>query len=519
MLLSELVTTSSAVGATRSRTAKIETLAALLARLDPGEITVAVSYLVGVLPQGRIGVGWATSTIPAAASTESVTIAEVDAALTALAAVSGVGSQAARRAIIDDLGRRLVPDEAAFVRRLIVGELRQGALAGVMTEAVARAAGVPAATVRRAAMLSGDLPATARMALIEGADALAAVGLTVGTAVEPMLASTAADVDEALAGTGPASVEWKLDGVRIQAHRDGDRVRLFTRNLNDVTARLGPVVDLLRGLPVERIVLDGELLGVAEDGTPDAFQDSASSFGRGDGSAESLTIGFFDVLHLDGRDLLDLPLAERLDLMASVDGLPRIPSTRTDDPVAARAVLDEALARGHEGAMVKDLASTYAAGRRGAAWRKIKPVHTLDLVVLAVEWGSGRRTGKLSNLHLGALDADGTPVMVGKTFKGLTDELLEWQTARFLDLAIEPDPSPPDTTPPDTSGGADRHVVRVRPEQVVEIALDAAQASTRYPGGVALRFARVRRYRHDKTAAEADTLDAVRQLLPRSRRP
>lgn len=377
-----------------------------------------------------------------------------------------------------------------------------------MTDAVAKAAGIPATSVRRAAMLSGDLPATARLAMTAGADAIDAVGLTVGIGIEPMLASTAADVAEALAGTGPASVEWKLDGVRIQAHRDGDDVRLLTRNLNDVTGRLGPVVDLLRSLPVDRIVLDGELLGVSDDGTPDAFQDSASSFGRqSDGAAAGLTIAFFDIVHLDGVDLLDLPLAERLDVLASVDGLPRIPSVRTDDPEVARAVLDESLATGHEGVMVKDLTSTYAAGRRGAAWRKVKPVHTLDLVVLAVEWGSGRRRGKLSNLHLGALGDDGVPVMVGKTFKGLTDELLDWQTTRFLELATTPQ-----------SGIGDEHVVHVRPEQVVEIALDAAQVSTRYPGGVALRFARVRRYRSDKSAADADTLDAVRALLPRARR-
>jgi DNA ligase-1 len=503
LLLADLVTTSGSVAATSSRRAKTTALAELLVRLEPNEIVPAVSYLIGVIPQGRIGVGWATSAIDGTAERPSVTVSDLDADLAALSVIGGPGSQAARRAIIDDLGRRLTPPEAGFVRRLLVGELRQGALAGVMTEAIAAASAIPAAAVRRAAMLSGDLAGSARLALVDGAAAIDAVGLTVGVGVEPMLASTAADVTEALAGTGPASVEWKLDGVRIQAHRDGDEVRLYTRNLNDVTDRLGAVGDLLRALPVSSIVLDGELLGIGEDGTPDAFQDSASSFGRrSDGAAAGLSIAFFDIVHLDGNDLLDLPLGERLDLLASVDGLPRIPSTRTDDPQVAQQVLDDALAQGHEGVMVKDLSSPYAAGRRGAAWRKIKPVHTLDLVVLAVEWGSGRRRGKLSNLHLGALDDDGTPVMVGKTFKGLTDELLAWQTERFLAIATE----------------QDDHVVHVRPEQVVEIALDAAQASTRYPGGVALRFARVRRYRDDKSLADADTLDAVRALLPRSRR-
>lgn len=500
----DLVTTSAAVAATRSRTAKTAALAELLGRLDVDEIGPAVSYLVGVVPQGRVGVGWATSQVEGTASDPSVTVLEVDAALDELAGIGGPGSQAARRAVLDGLGARFVPDEADLFRRLLVGEMRQGALAGVMTDAIAAASGIAAASVRRAAMLTGDLAATARLALADGADAIAAVHLVVGIGIEPMLASTAADVTEALDGTGPASVEWKLDGVRIQAHRDGDTVRLLTRNLNDVTDRLPQVVDLLRSLPVDSIVLDGELLGASDDGTPNAFQDSASSFSRhaDTGAGSGLQIGFFDVIHLDGDDLLDRTLAERLDVMASIQGLPTIPSVRTDDPAVAQRVLDEALDRGHEGVMVKDLASPYAAGRRGAAWRKIKPVHTLDLVVLAVEWGSGRRRGKLSNLHLGALDADGDPVMVGKTFKGLTDELLAWQTARFTELAVSDD----------------GFVVTVRPEQVVEIALDAAQASTRYPGGVAMRFARVRRYRDDKTAADADTLDAVRALLPRARR-
>lgn len=473
-LLIDLVTTSAAVGSTRSRTAKIDELASLLRRLAPAEIAIAVSYLTGAVPQGPIGVGWATSsTVEGTADRPSVTIGELDAAMAELATVGGPGSQAHRRDIIATLSRRLVPDEAAFVRLLLVGELRQGALAGVMIEAIGRASGVPAAAVRRAAMLTGDLPSTARVALVDGREAIEATGLVVGVGVEPMLASTATDVAEALAGTGPASVEWKLDGIRLQVHRDGDDVRLYTRNLNDITGRLPAVVALVRSLPATRLVLDGEAIGNS--------------------------VGFFDILHLDGRDLLDVPLAERRNVLASIEGLPLIPSTATDDPVVAQGVLDDALAQGHEGVMVKDLTSPYAAGRRGAAWRKIKPVHTLDLVVLAVEWGSGRRRGTLSNLHLGALDADGEPVMVGKTFKGLTDELLAWQTERFLGLATS----------------QDDHVVHVRPEQVVEIAVDGAQVSTRYAGGLALRFARVRRYRPDKAADDADTLDAVRALLPR----
>jgi DNA ligase-1 len=316
-------------------------------------------------------------------------------------------------------------------------------------------------------------------------------------------ASTATDVADALSTTGLASVEWKLDGVRIQAHRSGDDVHLYTRNLNDVTDRMPSVVAELRALPMQAVVLDGEVMGVSEEGLPEAFQDSASTFGRRRGPGPvTLDASWFDILHLDGRDLIDEPLDARLAAMDSIAGLSRIPAVQTEDPGVAQCLLDDALATGHEGAMVKSLASPYAAGRRGKAWRKIKPVHTLDLVVIGVEWGSGRRRGLLSNLHLGALGPDGAPVMVGKTFKGLTDELLAWQTQRFLELETH----------------REGHVVFVRPEQLVEIALDGAQASTRYPGGVALRFARVRRYRDDKPLAEADTLDAVRALLPRSRR-
>jgi DNA ligase-1 len=432
-----------------------------------------------------------------------VQLGALDDALTRLETCTGPGSEARRAAIIDELGDVLTDDEAAFVRALLTGELRQGALAGLMTDAVAAASDVPVTVVRRAAMLSGDLPETARRARTGGIAALEAVHLAVGVAVQPMLAATATDVTDALSTTGPASVEWKLDGVRIQAHRLGDTVHLYTRNLNDVTERMPSVVDELRALAVDSVVLDGEVMGVSEEGLPEAFQDSASTFGRRRGPGPvTLDASWFDILHLDGRDLIDETLETRLAAMDAVPALRRIPSVHTDDPEAAQRLLDDALATGHEGAMVKSLASPYAAGRRGKAWRKVKPVHTLDLVVLGVEWGSGRRRGFLSNLHLGALGPDGTPVMVGKTFKGLTDELLAWQTNRFLGLETH----------------RDGHVVFVRPEQVVEIALDGAQVSTRYPGGLALRFARVRRYREDKATADADTLDAVRALLPRARR-
>ncbi len=503
-LLADLVTTSTVLAATSSRTAKVAALAELLRTLEPDEIAVGVAYLTGTPRQGRIGVGWArVSTLTGRAVTPSVSIGDLDAVLDELEACVGPGSEGRRAATIEALGGRLTGDEAAFVRALLTGELRQGALAGLMTDAVAAAADVPVAVVRRAAMLSGDLPGSAHLAITAGRPALEAVRLSVGIAIQPMLASTATDVADALRTTGPASVEWKLDGVRIQAHRDGDVVHLFTRNLNDVTDRMPSVVAELLALPVESVVLDGEVMGVSEEGLPEAFQDSASTFGRRTGPGPvTLDASWFDLLHLDGRDLIDEPLSERFVAMDGIAELRRIPRVETEDADAAQALLDDALATGHEGAMVKSLASPYAAGRRGKAWRKVKPVHTLDLVVLGVEWGSGRRRGLLSNLHLGALGPDGAPVMVGKTFKGLTDELLVWQTERFLELETH----------------RDGHVVFVRPEQVVEIALDGAQASTRYPGGLALRFARVRRYRPDKDAEDADTLDAVRALLPRARR-
>jgi DNA ligase-1 len=366
-----------------------------------------------------------------------------------------------------------------------------------MAAAVASAAGVAPRDVQRAAMMSGSLPTAARAALGGGAPALAAIELSPLRPVQPMLASPATDVAAAIAALGEASVEWKLDGARIQAHRRGVDVRLFTRNLNDVTDRLGGVVDLVRSLPGGDLVLDGEVLGVLDDGRPRRFQDTMGDFGA-EGRGSGLAPFFFDVLHVGGEAVVAEPLAVRRDLLAAtVPSVARLPSIVTADAEEAQRFLDGAVASGQEGVMVKDLTAPYDAGRRGGAWRKVKPVHTFDLVVLAVEWGHGRRTGWLSNLHLGARGSDGGFVMVGKTFKGLTDELLRWQTERFQTLAI-------------TTEG---HVVHVRPEQVVEIAVDGVQASTRYPGHVALRFARVRRYRHDKSAAEADTIEQIQALL------
>jgi DNA ligase 1 len=508
VLLAEVVRTSEAVAATQSRLAKVANLADLLRRLAPDEVEPAVAFLTGRPRQGKIGVGWASLRTseqdPPPAADPSIEILELDRAITDLQVLTGQGSVGRRRALLDDMFGRATAAEAEFVRRLLIGDLRQGALDGVMTDAVARATGIPLATMRRAAMLAGDLARVAAVALVDGEPGLSAIGLEVLRPILPMLASTSADLESALAELGPSQIEWKLDGARIQAHRAGEEVRLFTRNLNEITDRLPAVVDLLRVLDVDRVVLDGEVLGVSDEG-PEAFQETMSSFGRrtagGPPGRASLGVWFFDVLHLDGDDLLDRPLSERSAALDRI-GVPRVPALATEDLAAALAFQTEALAAGHEGVMVKSIGSPYEAGRRGAAWRKVKPVHTLDLVVLAAEWGTGRRRGWLSNLHLGARDPEGGPsrpfVMVGKTFKGLTDAVLEWQTAEFLTRE---------------SGRPQPHVVEIDPPLVVEIALDGVQASTRYAGGVALRFARVRRYRADKDPADADTIDTVRAML------
>jgi DNA ligase-1 len=500
VLLAALVNTSTAVAATRSRTAKVAALVALLQDLAPEEVAVAVSLLTGAPRQGRIGVGWRTAfgVDVAHAATPAVTVLELDATLTALAGTAGPGSVAARNELLATLFARCTQPEADFVRRLLTGELRQGALAGIMTDAVAKAADVPIELVRRAAMLSGDLGGTAALALASGASALEAVHLAVLHPIEPMLAATATDVGDALAKTGLASVEWKLDGARVQVHRDGDEVRIYTRNLNDITHRLPGVVAIAHAIPAGSVVLDGEVLGVDDDAKPRAFQDTMSAFGRDDatGAGDGLLVRFFDVLHRDGVDLIDEPLRARHEHLDALVGDLAVPRVLTDDVAEAQSALDVALDAGHEGVMVKALESTYDAGRRGGSWRKVKPVRTLDLVVLAAEWGHGRRQGWLSNLHLGARDPDGGFVMVGKTFKGLTDALLTWQTEALLEREVR----------------RDGIVVHVRPELVVEIALDGVQTSTRYPGGVALRFARVKGYRADKDPADADLIATVQAM-------
>ena len=505
MLLDEVVATVDAVAATRSRLAKVDALAALLLRLEPDEIEPAVGFLLARPRQGRIGIGWRglTAARVAPAASPSLTVLDVDAALDRFAAIGGSGSATQRTAALGELLGSATDAEQDLLTRVLLGELRTGALEGVLLDAIARASDRPGEIVRRAAMLSGDLGATARLALTGSLDELAAVRLRVLRPVLPMLAATAASAAEALATTGEASVEYKLDGARIQVHRAGDEVRIFTRSLADVTHRLPEVVELVRGMPVHDVILDGETLALDEDGAPRPFQDTMARFGADAAREIVLHPRFFDVVHVDGRDLLDEPLSARLAELERIAPEFRMPGRVTDDPAVAEAVAAEALAAGHEGVLVKAIGSPYTAGRRGSAWIKVKPVHTYDLVVLAAEWGSGRRSDWLSNLHLGALDPAGEfgeaggLVMVGKTFKGLTDELLRWQTERFQQLEVRR-----------TAG-----TVWIAPAVVVEIAIDGVQRSTRYPGGIALRFARVKRYRDDKRVEDADTIQALRSLL------
>ncbi len=512
MLFADVVAASTAVAATRSRTAKAGVIAELLRRAEVDELEPVTAWLAGEVRQGRLGVGQRTLSrmVGVPASRPSLTVAVVDQSLTELAATAGAGSAARRDATVTALLSAATPGEQQFLVRLLTGELRQGALEGVVLDAVAAAAEVPPASVRRAFMLSGRLPQTAVAALAGGVEALDAVRLRVGRPVRPMLAGPGSSLDAALADLGTdVTVEYKLDGARIQVHRDGDVVRVWTRTLREVTDGVPELIARVRALPCETTVLDGETLALDDDGRPRAFQDTMSRFGSQlpDGGAADegvlLSPFFFDLLHLDGRDLLDEPLHVRLDALAGLlaadeHAALRMPGVRSPDPERAAEVLDGALTAGHEGVVVKALDAPYSAGRRGRAWQKVKPVHTLDLVVIGAEWGYGRRSGKLSNIHLGARDPDGgEPVMIGKTFKGMTDELLDWQTRTFPDHARE-----------QTGWG-----VLLRPELVVEIAVDGAQRSPRYPGGVALRFARVLRYRPDKGPAEADTIEAVRALL------
>jgi DNA ligase-1 len=506
-LLADLVETSAAVAGMPGRRDKIGALSGFLSAVSENEITLAVSYLIGEFPQGRTGIGVAAlrrAMPPETAGEATLTLHDVDASFSLIAAISGAGSQAARQECLTSLLERATASEVEFIWKLVLGDLRQGALEGVMVEAIARTTGTPTKRVRRAHMLGGDLAAVAAAAREGGAAALDAFRLEIFRPVLPMLAKTASDPGSALDQFGTAVLEWKIDGARIQVHKHGQHVRVFTRTLKDITDRLPEIVDAVAGFPTESCILDGEAIALDDAERPRPFQESMGRFATAVDAATGavaveLTPFFFDCLLLDGEDLLDRSGAERnVALDAAVPDRCRVPRLVTSDVSEADRFFANAIAAGHEGIMVKSLEVPYEAGRRGAGWLKVKPVHTLDLVVLAVEWGSGRRRGKLSNIHLGARDpASGGFVMLGKTFKGMTDEMLRWQTERFLELETH----------------REGHVVYVRPEQVVEIAFDGIQASPRYPGGMTLRFARVKGYREDKTADDADTIGTVRAMF------
>ncbi|HEX6921482.1 MAG TPA: ATP-dependent DNA ligase [Actinomycetes bacterium] len=509
MLLDVVARASRQVAATSARSAKVGLVAEALRAAEPAEVPVVVAYLSGELRQRRTGVGWASlRDLPPPVAEPTLRVGEVDEVFGRVAALAGPGSQRERLTLVRDLFARATADEQRLLGGLLTGELRQGALEGVMLDAIAKAAGLPPADVRRAVMLRGAVGPVAEAALTEGAAGLARFRLEVGRPVGPMLASPSDGIAAALGRVSPAAVEWKLDGVRVQVHRAGGEVLVFTRSLDDITDRVPEVVEAVRALPGDDLVLDGEAIALHPDGRPRPFQQTGSRIGsRVDVAAARATAPLstylFDVLYAEGADVLGEPAAERHAVLSRIapEEL-RVPRLVTADVGAAGAFLDDALARGHEGVVVKALDVPYEAGRRGAGWLKVKPVHTLDLVVLAAEWGHGRRRGWLSNLHLGARDPEtGGFVMLGKTFKGLTDQMLVWQTERLLALATEPGD----------------WVVKVRPELVVEVAFDGVQTSPRYPAGMALRFARVLRHRPDKRADEADTVDAVRAVHVRGR--
>ena len=506
MRLAEVVSASAAVGATAARLEKIGHLSALLQRVPAGEIAIVIPFLSGEARQGRIGIGYtllSTLRDVPPADAPSLELADVDATFDRIASIAGAGSSASRAQLLRQLLECATAAEQDFLIRLLFGELRQGALEGVLTDAVARAAGIPLAIVRRAAMLAGDLAPVARAALVDGEAGLAHFILQPFQPVQPMLADSAADVGDALDTLGEASLEYKLDGARIQVHKVDDDVRVYTRNLRDVTIAVPEIVGIVRAMPARTIVLDGEAIALRADGTPHPFQTTMRRFGRKLDVAAlqadlPITPLFFDALYLDGAPLVDEPLVRRLAVVdehaAAANRVPRIVTASAAD---ASEFAARALATGHEGVMAKAVDGIYAAGRRGQAWLKVKQARSLDLVILAVEWGSGRRKGWLSNLHLGARDAErGGFVMLGKTFKGLTDEMLAWQTRRFQEIEI----------------ARDAHTVYLKPDVVAEIAFNEIQASAQYPGGLALRFARVKRYRSDKSAAEADTFATLQAI-------
>jgi DNA ligase-1 len=509
MQLAQLVETSHQIAEASGRLEKVTLLAGLLRRSVPQEIEIATAFLRGSPRQAKLGVGFASvrAAAPgAAAASPTLTLTEVDATLERLARVTGKGGSEQKRRLMRELLGRATTDEQLFLVTLIAGALRQGALDGLVTEAVAQAAGAPAETVRHAVMATGDLPGVARVALVDGVPALAGISIQVFRPILPMLAESADGVFDALARLGRAALEYKLDGARVQLHKRGDEVQVYTRGLNQVTAAVPELVEITRALPAHELILDGEAVALQPNGRPYPFQTTMRRFGRKLAVERlrrelPLTVFFFDILHLNGAPLLQERYDRRVAALAEIAPTALLPRTVTASVDEAQAFLRAALAQGHEGIMAKALDAAYEAGSRGQHWLKVKPVRTLDLVVLAAEWGHGRRHGWLSNLHLGARDPDeGGFVMLGKTFKGMTDQMLAWQTQYLLQREI----------------GRDASTVRVRPDLVLEIAFNDVQASPRYPGGVALRFARVKRYRTDKTPEQADVIAAVRELLPRS---
>jgi DNA ligase 1 len=512
-LLADVVRTSAQVAGTASRLAKTRLIADCLKRLDADEVEIAIAYLSGDTPQGKLALGYATlqPALGTPAAAPGLALREVDAVFSGLKGTKGKGSAAQRAGVLKALFERATAEEQDFLLRLLVGELRQGALEGVMLDALALAADLPAADVRRAVTFAGGIGSVARAAFEGGASALTRFSIRVMQPVLPMLAQPAQDVESALAQLGTAILEWKLDGARVQVHKQGDAVRVFTRNLNDVTGAVPEVLDVVRAASAQSLILDGEAIALRSDGRPHPFQLTMRRFGRkldvqALRSELPLSVFFFDCLYLDGAPLVDRPASARHDLVRSA--LPPeavTPSLVTKDAKQAQAFYESALAQGHEGVMAKALDAVYEAGRRGAGWLKVKRARTLDLVVLAAEWGHGRRKGWLSNLHLGARDpAGGGFVMLGKTFKGLNDEMLAWQTEALLARRIDP------------LGARDEWTVHVRPELVVEIAFNDLQESPHYPGGLALRFARVKGYRPDKRPQEADTIDTVRRIYQES---
>jgi DNA ligase-1 len=509
MQLAELVAASNRVAATSSRSAKVQALAECLRCLAPEEVPIGVAFLSGEPRQKKLGIGPAAlrQALGPSAPSPTLTLTDVDRALAGIAGLSGPGSAAKRGERLRTLLRQATGGEQAFLLRLLAGELRQGALEGVMMDAVAQAAGLPPTEVRRAAMLAGDLGAVAVAALVQGAAGLERFSLRLFHPVLPMLAASAEDAGDALAQLGQAAVEWKLDGARVQVHKQGADVAVFTRRLNEVTGSVPEVAEAVAALPARELILDGEAIALRRDGTPEPFQVTMRRFGRKLDVAAMrrqlpLSVFFFDCLYLDGESLLDQPARSRFEALAeAVSAGLVVPRIITNDLSEAQAFFDAAVARGHEGVMAKALDAPYAAGSRGAAWLKVKRAHTLDLVVIAAEWGHGRRRGWLSNLHLAARDPEtGTFVMLGKTFKGLTDEMLRWQTEKLLSLELS----------------RDDWTVYVKPELVVEIECNEVQASPQYPAGMALRFARVKRLRPDKRPEEADTVETVRRLFARA---